>query len=183
MGTPPQKVNFYFNLYNHDIFITENGCKNINLFNKNKSSTFKIQSEVNPLYENIKNNYLLTDVLYFYDNISLNNKLKIDFYPFYSSTDNYTNNELCGVIGLSLIQFEENKPDPIAKKFINEMKKYGIEKNDDFSFFHYNNQDFLVNEIFLFNHFPNIFKDIKQLEYVYPALRRNSNIKFITRKN
>ena len=42
MGTPPQKVDFYFNLDHSKMYITNIDCKNINLFDSESSSSLFI---------------------------------------------------------------------------------------------------------------------------------------------
>ena len=178
MGTPPQKVDFYFNLFSHEIILTDKNCKTNNLFDKNNSTTFKHELEVTPSPRNDMNRYLITDNLYFDNSIKYKHLIEIEKYPFYSSIDkNSSNNKLCGIIGLSIIQYNSDihKPDPPEiKNFTDVLSRYNVQKYDDFSFFHYNNRDYLIYSIFLMNQFPNLFPEVRMVEWVYPSLRKNS---------
>ena len=178
MGTPRQKVNFYFDLFSHEIILTEKNCKNTNLFDKNNSTTFKYELEITPSPTNDMNKYLITDNLYFNTSLKFNHIVKIEKYPFYSSIDkNSINNKLCGTIGLSIIQYniDLNKLDhPEIKNFTDALSRKNAQKYDDFSFFHYNNKDYLIYSIFLMYEFPNLLPDVKMVEWLYPCLRKNS---------
>ena len=86
IGTPPQKVNFYLSLNHYKMFITDIGCKNINLFNITNSKSTKFLGEVQK-YDTNNNILLVMDTLYFYDNINLKEKLKIEDFPLYYLMD------------------------------------------------------------------------------------------------
>ena len=178
MGTPSQKVNFYFDLFSHEITLTEKNCKNTNLFDKNNSTTFKYELEITPSPTNDMNKYLITDNLYFNTSLKFKYKEKIEKYPFYSSIDkNSKINKLSGTIGLSIIQYniDLNKLDhPEIKNFTDALSRKNAQKYDDFSFFHYNNKDYLIYSIFLMYEFPNLLPDVKMVEWLYPCLRKNS---------
>jgi hypothetical protein len=180
MGTPRQKVNFYFDLFSHEIILTDKNCKKTNLFDKNNSTTFKYELEVTPSPRNDMNKYLITDKLYFNNSLKFKHIIKIEKYPFYSSIDkNSSNNKLCGTIGLSIIQYnmDINIPEPPEiKNFTNVLNSKNAQKYDDFSFFHYNNRDYLIYGIFLMYSFPKLLPEVKMVEWLYPCFRKNSRI-------
>ena len=173
IGTPPQQVNFFFDLTHYQINITDKGCSNNNLYNRNKSDSFKIAFELELSEQDNNTKYLVLDSLYFFSDLNLTKKLKIPEYPLYFSSNISRNDiDLCGNIGLSIFQFESyNFESPQVKKYTDEIKKLGAGKYEDFSFFHYNNQDLLINDIFLQTQFPDLFKGIKDVIWIYPAYR------------
>ena len=175
IGTPPQKVNFYFDISHSQINITDKGCGNKNLYNKIISSTYKIAFELEPSYQDNNTQYLVLDVLYFDNNINLTEKLKISEYPFYYSSNISKNDiNLCGNIGLSILPYDSyNFESPTVKYYTDELKKLGASKYEDFSFYHYNNKDFLIFGIFLQSEFPDLFKDVEQVMWVHPSMRAN----------
>ena len=174
IGTPSQNVNFYFSLEHNLNILTNKGCKKVNLFNQNKSSTFKIVSNITTTIQN-NNKFVLIENLYLHYNINLLEKVKVNEYLFYTPLDNIKNEEnICGNIGLSLIQYEIYKPQsPEIKHYLDKLKRYSIESNDDFSFLHYKNNDYLIYGVYLNNEFPELFKDLKELQWVYPILDIN----------
>lgn len=173
IGNPPQKVNFYFNLFHSQINITDEGCNNLNLYNKLNSNSFQIAFELELSEQDDRTKYLVLDSLYFNSDINLTKKLKIVEYPFYYSSDIARNDtDLCGNIGLSILQYGSyNFESEQVKYYTDELKKLGAGKYEDFSFFHYNNQDFLVSGIFLQSEFPDLFKGIDHVTWVHPSMR------------
>ena len=178
MGTPRQRVNFYFDLFSHEIVLTNKNCKNTNLFDKNNSTTFKYELEVTPSPRNDMNKYLIADNLFFNNSLKFKHIIKIEKFPFYSSIDkNSSNDKICGTIGLSIIQYNIDvyKPDPPEiKNYTDVLMRKNFQKYDDFSFYHYNNKDYLIYGIFLMNEFPKLLPEVKMVEWVYPCLRKNS---------
>ena len=173
MGTPPQKVNFFFSLNHTKINLTDMGCKYTNLYNKNYSETFKIIYELEKEYQTNNTKYLVTESIYFNNNMNLLKLLKINDYPFYYSSD-ITNNKtkLCGNIGLSIIPFELYIQESYQIKYYTDyIKSYGADQKDDFSFFHYKGQDYLVYGIFLHLEFKDIFKDVNSIAWVHPIIK------------
>ena len=84
-------------------------------------------------------------------------------------------NYLCGHIGLAIMQYEIYKPEEEKiRKIYENLAKYGIKRNEDFSFFHKNGKDYLIYGIFLHNQFPDMFKNIKHVDYLHPSMRKNS---------
>ena len=75
MGEPEQKVNFYFNLEHSKMYITNIGCKDINLYNFSISSTMNVFGD--PTDESIKNRVLLLESLYLYNDTNLNQTIEI----------------------------------------------------------------------------------------------------------
>ena len=173
IGTPPQQVNFFFDLTHHQINLTDKGCSNKNLYNKNNSTSFKIAFELDLPQQDNNTKYLVLDSLYFYTDLNITKKLKVPEYPLYYSSDISRNDtDLCGNIGLRIFQFETyNFDPPNIKYYTDEIKKLGAGKYEDFSFFHYNNQDLLINDIFLQTEFPELFKGIEHVVWFYPSYR------------
>ena len=66
-----------------------------------------------------------------------------------------------------------------VKYYTEELKKLGAEKYDDYSFFHYNNQDLLVNSVFLQIEFPDLFRGVKGVSWEHLIYRGNNyNLKW-----
>ena len=174
VGTPPQKVNFYLTLNHYKMFITNIQCKSNNLFNLEKSKTFKILGELNQYEEKDtnKNIIVVIDTIYFYNNINLSEKLKMEDYLIYFSIDNSKEKEnVCGDIGLSQIQLEKN--DRIPEEFEYYLK-YLRTQNSYFSFFNYKGEDYIVNSIFLHEEFKDIFYNVKNISWTNPIIKENS---------
>ena len=174
VGTPPQKVNFYLTLNHYKMFITNIQCKSNNLFNLEKSKTFKILGELNQYEEKDtnKNIIVVIDTIYFYNNINLSEKLKMEDYLIYFSIDNLKEKEnVCGDIGLSQIQLEKN--DRIPEEFEYYLK-YLRTQNSYFSFFNYKGEDYIVNSIFLHEEFKDIFYNVKNISWTNPIIKENS---------
>ena len=177
MGTPPQNITFFFNVSHNQINITDKGCINKNFFNKTTSSSFLERFELDPSDQDINTKYLVTDNLYFNKYLNLTEKLEITDYPFFFSaniSDNDTN--LCGNIGLSPVQygmydFESKK----VKEYTKKLQGLGAGKYTDFSFFYYNNQDYLIFDAFLNSQFPDLFKDIEHITWIHPSMRIKEN--------
>jgi len=174
IGTPPQKVNFFLNISHIQINLTDKGCINKNLFNKTASTSFEKKFELDPSEQDENTKYLVIDVLYFNKYLNLTEKLKIPEYPFYYSSNISENDiDLCGNIGLSLVQygkydFESDK----VKEYTNKLKELGAGKYTDFSFYYYNNQDFLILNRFLNTELPDLFKDT-EIAWTHPLFRPN----------
>ena len=180
IGTPPQKVNFYFTLNHHEISFTNNNnditCSPQNSFYPKKSSTFKGPFEIEKRKDYSDHKYIYTDnfktlngiINFSYDN-------EIEEFPFFSMEKiNFNDSDyLCGYIGLAIMQYVIYKPDEDIMKKINEnLAKYGIKRNDDFSFFNKDGKDYLIYGVHLHNQFPDKFKNIK-IEYLHPSMRIN----------
>ena len=105
-------------------------------------------------------------------------KLKIPEYPFYYSSNISKNDtDLCGSIGLKILQYDEYDyiiESEQVKYYTDELKKYGAGKYEDFSFYHYNNQDFLIYDIFLQTQFPDLFKGIEHVTWLHPLVRESN---------
>ena len=170
IGTPPQIVNFYLSLNHYKIYITDKGCRNNNLFNIKNSKTLKFSTKI----ENNEDNdeQIILESLCFYDNIYLSKKKKFEKFPLYYSIDLKNDiHNLCGNIGLSIIQFESFQTLP--EEFEYYSKYLRIQKNY-FSFFNYKGNDYIINNIYLHQEFPDFFKDIKNISWTNPILRDNS---------
>ena len=175
MGTPPKEVNFYFSLNHIQINITDEGCSNQNLYKRNDSNSFKVAFELDESDQDIKTKYLVLDSIYFYNTLNLTQKLKIDEYPFYYSSDiSITDKDLCGNIGIAITQSEYITDSAKIRKYTDKLKELGAGKYEDFSFFHYNNQDFLVYNAFLHSQFPELFEGVESVSWVYPVYRRKN---------
>jgi hypothetical protein len=98
----------------------------------------------------------------------------MDEYPLYYLSELNENNfeyGLCGNIGLAITQYEANNLDPDAFEFY--IKNLKTQSNY-FSFFHYNDTDFIINGIFLHQEFKDMFTEIKNISWVNPIIRENS---------
>ena len=171
MGTPPQKVNFDFNLNHYKMFITDVGCKNTNLFNIEESSSLFVIGEPMDINDPYNNRIVAMESLYFYNNINLSDILQMDEYPLYYSVD--LRNEqtyLCGNIGLSIMQYENFEEDDELEYYL----KFLRSQNNYFSFFNYNGNDFLINSVILHQEFKDIFEDIKNISWINPIIMDNS---------
>ena len=176
MGTPPKEVNFYFNLNHAQINITDEGCSNYNLYKRTNSSSFKVAIELDESDQDNKTKYLVLDTLIFNFDINLTKILKIEEYPFYYSSNISRNDtDLCGNIGLSVMPYYYISDSEQVKYYTDELKKLGAEKYDDFSFFHYNNQDLLVNGVFLQIEFPDLFHGVKGVSWDHLNYRGHNN--------
>ena len=171
MGTPPQKVNFDYNINHYKMFITDVGCKNTNLFNIEESSSLFVIGEPMDINDPYNNRIVAMESLYFYNNINLSDILQMDEYPLYYSVD--LRNEqtyLCGNIGLSIMQYENFEEDDELEYYL----KFLRSQNNYFSFFNYNGDDFLINSVILHQEFKDIFEDIKNISWINPIMRDNS---------
>ena len=169
VGTPPQIVDFYFNLEHSKMYVTNIGCKDTNLFDTEYSSSLFVLGEPNiedPLHSTI----IAMDSLLFCSNMSLTEK--IEEFPLYYSVDfNKEQQYLCGNIGLSIMSYEN------FEDFSDELEyylKFMRSQNNYFSFFNYKGEDFIVNSIFLHQEFKDIFKDIQAISWINPIIRNNS---------
>ena len=45
-------------------------------------------------------------------------------------------------------------------------------RNDDFSFFNKEGKDYIIYGVRLHNQFPDMFKNIKDIEYLHPSMRK-----------
>ena len=112
IGSPPQKINFYFTLEHHQISLINNNsseiCSSEKAFYPKKSSSFKGTIEIEPRKDNSNHKYIYTDNFKTPNKI-INNSYDIEIkeFPFYSLEKiNYNDsNYLCGYIGLSIMQY------------------------------------------------------------------------------
>ena len=178
MGTPPQKVNFYFTLEHHQVSLTNKNCQPSNLFYPAKSSTFQPPFTIERKDNTNNFRYVYVDKLNVKgSNINNFDDLKLNEFPFLSLKKfNITGStSFCGNIGIEIMQYSLYEPlDKNLRKIYNELNHLGIEKDDDFSFFNYNEKDYLIYGIMLHNQFPQHFKDIKSVEWLHPSIRSNS---------
>ena len=170
MGTPPQKVDFYFSLAHSKMYVTNLGCKKMNLFNSECSSSLFVVGEPNeedPLHSTI----IAMETLLFTSNMSLTEKMEFDEFPLYYYVDiNKEQKYLCGNIGLSIMPYEtfDDYSDELEYYI-----KFARSQNNYFSFFNYKGQDFFVNSIYLHQEFKDIFKDVQTISWVNPLMRDN----------
>ena len=181
IGSPPQKVNFNFTLDHHQISFTNNNngeiCSPKKAFYQKKSSSFKGPLEIEPRKDNNNHKYIYTDNFKTPYEINYSYDIEIEEFPFFSMEKiNYNDsNYLCGHIGLAIMQYEIYKPEEEKiRKIYENLAKYGIKRNEDFSFFHKNGKDYLIYGIFLHNQFSDMFKNIKHVDYLHPSMRKNS---------
>ena len=173
IGTPQQKVNFYFDITHSKINLTDKGCPNKNIYKRNNSSSFQIAFELEPSEQDNNTKYLVLDSLHFNNNLNLTKTLSISEYPFYYSA-NISQDDiyLCGNIGLSILQYDiYNSGSQQVKYYTDELKKLGASQDDDFSFLHYNNQDYLIYNVFLQSEFPDLFKGVENVSWLHPLMR------------
>ena len=173
IGTPPQKVNFYLTLNHYKMFITNIECKKSNLFNITKSKSFNMLGEVQQNDEKKNSIVVVLDTIYFYDNINLTIKLKMEEFPLYFSIDySKENQNICGSLGLSNILLEKNI-NQIPEDFEYYLK-YLRTQNNYFSFFNYKGEDYIVNSVFLHQEFKDFFYNVQNISWIYPIVKENS---------
>ena len=170
MGEPPQKVNFYFSFNHNKMNLTDIGCQENNLYDLEYSQTSAFLGFPDE-DESYSSKVFVLDKITFYDNINLTEKITQDkIYLYYYADLNKEDNYVCGNIGLSIIKYETYNEDDEIEYYL----KYIRTQNKYFSFFHYNNQDFIVNTIFLHQEFKELFKDVKNISWVNPIMEDNS---------
>ena len=170
MGTPPQKVNFYFSLNHSKMFITDIGCKDTNLFDIDDSSSLFILGEGDN-EDPYSSTIIAMDSLHFFDNINLTEEIEMEEYPLYYSVDiNKEQKYLCGNIGLSIMQYETFEDEPEELEYYLTFLR---SQNNYFSFFNYKGEDFIINSIFLHQEFKDIFQDVENISWVNPIMRNN----------
>ena len=174
MGYPPQNVSFYFSLDHNKMNMTDIGCNKKNLFNITKSNSLVILGYPDENEDSYSSKVFALDILSFYDNINLTNITTMEkFYMYYTADLNKEENFLCGSIGLSLMKYEtiDDHSDDVEYYL-----KYLRNQNKFFSFFHYNNKDYIVNGILLNENlnFKNIFTDVNNITWINPIMIDNS---------
>ena len=176
MGTPPQKVDFYFSLNHSKIFITDVGCRDTNLFDIDETSSFFTFGEMTDEEDDEDGAYSsrigVLETFYYYDNINLTEIIENKEVPIYFSVDlRHEESYFCGNIGLSIMQYEsfDNKYDELDY-----FLKFNQNQNNYFSFFNYNGKDFIINDIFLHQEFKDMFQDVQNITWINPLLRENS---------
>ena len=178
IGSPPQKVKFYFTLNHHQVSFTNENCSPIDSFFPHNSSTFKGPFQIKPLTNNNNHQYIYTDALISLGGIiDFSHKIELEEFPFFSMGKIKINDSvyLCGYIGIAIMQYEIYKPEEEKiRKIYDNLAKYGIKRNDDFSFFNHQGKDFLIYGVHLHNQFPDFFKDIKGVEWIHPSMRKNT---------
>ena len=171
IGYPPQKVNFYFSLDHNKMNLTDINCKENNLLDIESSQTIGIMGFPDEDEDSYSSKIFAVDEISFYDNINLTKKEKQDkCYLYYYADLNKDDNYVCGSIGISIIKYKEDNEDDDIEYYL----KYLRAQNKFFSFLHYNNQDFFVNNIFLNQEFKDIFEDIKNISWINPIIMDNS---------
>ena len=169
MGTPPQKVNFYYHINESKMYMTDIGCKKDNLYNISTSSSTFVLGD--PDKDNPNSIVFLFESLLFINDTDLKETMEMEEYPLIikSNFDEYMYERgMCGRIGLSIMQYEKYDSEPEEYEYY---MKYLITLTNYFSFFHYNGQDMLINSIFLNDQFKEYFKDIKNISWANPILR------------
>ena len=174
IGTPIQKVNFFFSTTHNTLFLTDTGCRNNSLYDLFSSSTFLPLGNLDT-DEEIKR-IIFMESLYFYDDLNLSNTQEMDEYPLFilsNYSEELTEDGLCGDIGIAIMQYEkygDEEPD----EFDYYMKYMGT-LNNYFSFININGNDYLISSIFLNEdfEFKDLFKDVKNISWTYPITRNN----------
>jgi len=178
IGSPPQKVKFYFTLNHHQVSFTNNNCSPIDSFFPNNSSTFKGPFQIEPFTNNNNHRYIYIDALTTLNGIiDFSHNIELEEFPFFSMNKININNSnyLCGYIGIAIMQYEIYKPEEEKiRKIYESLAEYGIKRNDDFSFFNYKGKDYLIYGVQLHNQFPDFFKDIKGVDWIHPSMRKNT---------
>ena len=172
MGSPPQWVNFYFSLDDNKMNMTDIGCRPYNLFDTEYSQTLCILRFPDEDEGEYSSKVYAVDYLGFYEHVNTTNVTLVEqYYLYYTADLNKDPIYLCGTIGLSLIKHEtyDSQHDEIEYYL-----KYYRSQNNYFSFFHYNNQDYFVNKIFLNEEFKDMFKDVKNISWINPIISDNS---------
>ena len=171
IGTPKQKVNFYYRTNYNNLFLTDIGCRNNSRFNYTESSSFL--PLVNLETEDEINKILFTETLYFYDNLNLSKTEESDKYLLIflnNYSEEILEDSLCSNIGISIMQYE--KYDQEIDEIDYYMKYMGI-FNNYFSFININGSDLLINSIFLHEEFKDFFEDVKNISWINPITRNN----------
>jgi hypothetical protein len=169
MGTPPQKVHFYYYINENKMYLTDIGCQKDNLYNISTSSSQIILGE--PDKDNPNNRVVLFESLLFINNTNLSQTMEMDQYPLLVKSnfdEDLFNKGMCGFIGLSIMQNEKYDSEPEEFDYY---MKYLIIFNSNFSFLHYNGQDMFINSIILNEELKEYFKDIKNISWINPKLR------------
>ena len=171
VGTPPQKINFYFSTNHNNLYFTNMGCRNNSLFNYFESSTFSPIGNLDT--EGEINKILFMESLFLYENLNLSSTDEIDEYPFIllsNFSEELLEDGLCGNLGISIMQYE--KYDELPEEFDYYMKYLGI-LNNYFSFINMNGSDYLINNIFLHEEFKDLFEDVNNISWIHPITRNN----------
>jgi len=169
MGSPRQKVNFYYFINQSKMYITDIGCPQTNLFNTSTSPFILLLKS--PDKDNPYCTALDFEPVLFINDTNLNQKMEIGEYPLLiisNSDDDLYKRRMCGNIGLSIEQYEKYDSEPEEYEYY---LKYARVFNNYFSFFHYEGQDMLINSTFLNDEFKEYFKDVKNISWVNPILR------------
>ena len=171
MGKPTQKIIFYFSLDDNKMNLTDINCPSDILFNTNISKTLTIIGYPDKNKDSFTNKVFAKDEITFYDNINMTHKVTPDqFYLYYNADITKKKNYLCGSIGLSIIKNEIKNEDKEIEHYLELIRN----QSQYFSFFHYNNQDFFVNNIFLHEEFKDLFKNVTDIAWVSPIMKDNS---------
>ena len=179
IGTPPQKVNFYFTLNHHQVSLTNDTyCTSQKSFFPKKSSSFKGPYEIEPHNNNNYHKYIYIDTLNIMNGIiSFSHNIELNEFPFFAldKLDIKESTYLCGYIGLAINQYDIYKPEEkIIRDIYDNLEQHGIKRNDDFSFFSQDGKDYLIYGIQLHNIFPDSFNDIKSVEWIHPTMKKNN---------
>ena len=171
IGTPQQKVDFFFSVAHNNLYLTDVGCRNTRLFNYFESSSFLPLGNYDSEEESSR--FICMESLFFYENLELSVTDEIDEYPFFILTnlsEGLSEDGLCGHIGISIMQYEKYDEEP--DEFDYYMKYFGT-LNNLFSFINMNGSDLLINSIFLHEEFKDLFEDITNISWVNPIIRNN----------
>ena len=169
MGSPPQKVNFYYYIDQNKMYMSNMGCQKNNLYNITASSSPLILGD--PDKDNPNSIVVMFESLLFINDTNLNQTMEMDEFPLLIKSnfdEDWSDKGMCGYLGLSIMQYENYDSEPEEFDYY---LKYLITLNKYFSFFHFNGQDMLINSIFLNEEFKEYFKDIKNISWVNPILR------------
>ena len=179
IGTPPQKVKFFFTLNNHQYtLINDKNCSSINSFYPKHSLSFKGPFQIEPHNNNNYNQYIYTDkVNTINGTISSFHNIELKEFPFFvlHKINISETTYLCGYIGLAVMQIEIYKAeDKIVRDIYENLEKFGVKRHDDFTFFSKDGKDYLILGAQLQNIFPELLKGIKSPEWIHPSMKKNS---------
>ena len=174
IGIPQQKVNFYFSVNHNKMYVTDKGCRNVNLYYFNfESSTLNILGGIDFDSDEPNNKIVFFESLFFFNDTNLTQSIEIDEYPLLlitNFTEEIFETGMCGDLGLAIMQYENYEDEPDEFEYY---MKYLKTLNNYFSFFYYNGSDYLINSIFLHLEFKEMFQDVTNISWVNPILRND----------
>ncbi len=169
IGTPPKNVPVFFSDTHNGLNITNEKCPKLNIYNNNydinKSSSY------NSIALENSDNYLSNDTFHFYTNMNKNQeKISVQDFSFFINKTKSDNN-FCGDMGLKIKSSIKLKY--LASDFTQQLKRLEVVDNDYYSFFHYNNKDYLFFGEYLHKVFLDVFDKNASPIWIHPLVRKN----------